>query len=181
MSRSTDASKGVPDDDEGRLPDDAESGSSALPSDDSAEAGEQDADEIADAPTDDADDAGETGDDAADDSDQEREPATAAAGGRTNARAAGAASAAKAPAKRVAAKPASREKNVNKRERSGPFAAIALFVRQVISELRKVVTPTGRELGTYVAVVIVFVLIVMAYVGVIDFAVGKLVLWAFGG
>jgi preprotein translocase subunit SecE len=179
VSRSTDASKGVPDDDEGRLPDDAESGSSAHPADDAAEPGEQDADEIADAPADAADDAGETVDDA--ESDEEREPATAAAGGRTSARAAGAASAAKVPTKRTAGKPAPRQKNVAKRERSGPFAAIALFVRQVISELRKVVTPTGRELGTYVAVVIVFVLIVMAYVGVLDFAVGKLVLWAFGG
>jgi len=180
VSRSTDASTGVPDDDEGRLPDGVESGSSALPADDSAEAniGERGADEIADAPTDDADDAGETVDDAGE---QFREPATAAAGGRTNARAAGVTSAAKAPAKRAGAKPAPRGKNVKKRERTGPFAAIALFVRQVISELRKVVTPTGRELGTYVAVVIVFVLIVMAYVGVLDFAVGKLVLWAFGG
>nr|WP_232848064.1 preprotein translocase subunit SecE [Occultella kanbiaonis] len=64
--------------------------------------------------------------------------------------------------------------------RPNVFARIALFVRQVIAELKKVVTPTRSELLTFIAVVVVFVLIVMAYVGVLDFAIGKLVLWAFG-
>ncbi|ACQ81407.1 preprotein translocase, SecE subunit [Beutenbergia cavernae DSM 12333] len=60
------------------------------------------------------------------------------------------------------------------------FARIALFVRQVIAELKKVVRPTRSELMTYTAVVIVFVLAVMLYVGVLDFGIGKLVLWVFG-
>ena len=40
-----------------------------------------------------------------------------------------------------------------KRDRAerGPFARIALFIRQVIAELKKVVTPTRRELFSYTA------------------------------
>lgn len=67
-----------------------------------------------------------------------------------------------------------------KGEPTNVFGKIALFVRQVIAELRKVVTPTRSELGTYIAVVIVFVLIMMAYIGVLDIAIGRVVFWAFG-
>ena len=42
-------------------------------------------------------------------------------------------------------------------ERRGPFSRIALFIRQVFTELRKVVTPTRRELFSYTGVVLVFV------------------------
>ena len=58
---------------------------------------------------------------------------------------------------------------------------VALFVRQVFAELRKVVRPTRPELITYTTVVLVFVLGVMTYVSVLDYFFGKLVLWAFGG
>ena len=56
-----------------------------------------------------------------------------------------------------------------------------LFLRQVVAELRKVVRPTRTELITYTTVVLVFVLSVMAYVSVLDYGLGKFVLWAFGG
>ena len=56
-----------------------------------------------------------------------------------------------------------------------------LFLRQVVAELRKVVRPTRNELVTYTTVVLVFVLSVMVYVSVLDYGLGKLVLWAFGG
>jgi preprotein translocase subunit SecE len=58
---------------------------------------------------------------------------------------------------------------------------VRLFIRQVISELKKVVRPTRNELITYTTVVLVFVLTVMTFVFGLDFAFGKLVLWAFGG
>ena len=45
-------------------------------------------------------------------------------------------------------------------------ARISLFYRQVIAELRKVIWPTRKELITYTTVVIVFVLVVIAYVTV---------------
>lgn len=65
-------------------------------------------------------------------------------------------------------------------QRRGLLARIALFVRQVVAELKKVVRPTRQELFTYIGVVVVFVLVVMAFVGVLDLAFGRLVLWAFG-
>ena len=64
--------------------------------------------------------------------------------------------------------------------RRGIFARIALFVRQVVGELRKVVRPTRQELFTYIGVVVVFVIVVMAFVGVLDLGFGRLVLWMFG-
>ena len=65
--------------------------------------------------------------------------------------------------------------------RRGLFARIALFVRQVVAELKKVVRPTRSELFTYTGVVLVFVLVVMAFVTVLDFLIGQVTLWVFGG
>ena len=64
--------------------------------------------------------------------------------------------------------------------RRGVFARIARFIRQVFAELRKVVRPTRRELITYFFVVVAFVLIMMAIVGVLDLVFGQLALWTFG-
>jgi preprotein translocase subunit SecE len=65
-------------------------------------------------------------------------------------------------------------------ERKNPFARIALFLRQVIAELKKVVTPTRRELLNFTAVVLVFVLIMMGLVWGLDQIFSWLVNWAFG-
>lgn len=62
----------------------------------------------------------------------------------------------------------------------GPFGRIALFVRQVMNELKKVVTPTRKELFSYTAVVLVFVVIMMALVSGLDLGFGFLVSWVFG-
>ena len=64
--------------------------------------------------------------------------------------------------------------------RRGPFARIALFLRQVMNELSKVVTPTRKELFTYTGVVLVFVVIVMALVAGLDFLFGLAVAYVFG-
>ena len=61
------------------------------------------------------------------------------------------------------------------------FGSIALFVSQIIDELRKVVRPTRHELITYTSVVLVFVAVVMAFVTVVDLGIGKLTFWVFGG
>jgi preprotein translocase subunit SecE len=66
-------------------------------------------------------------------------------------------------------------------QRLGLFAKIALFVRQVIAELKKVVRPTRSELLTYTGVVLVFVAVVMAFVTVVDLVVGQTTRWIFGG
>ncbi|WP_371151587.1 preprotein translocase subunit SecE [Buchananella felis] len=65
-------------------------------------------------------------------------------------------------------------------QRRGFFARIALFIRQVIAELKKVVTPSRDELWTYFLVVVVFVLAVMAFVGVLDFIFNQLAKLVFG-
>ena len=53
-------------------------------------------------------------------------------------------------------------------KRPNVFARIALFIRQVFAELRKVVTPTRQELVKYTAVVLGFVLVMMAVVYGLD-------------
>jgi preprotein translocase subunit SecE len=59
-------------------------------------------------------------------------------------------------------------------------ARLSLFYRQVIAELRKVIWPTRKELVTYTTVVIVFVLVVIAYVTALDFGFSKAILGIFG-
>jgi preprotein translocase subunit SecE len=59
--------------------------------------------------------------------------------------------------------------------RRNPFARIALFIRQVLAELKKVVTPTRRELFTFTGVVLVFVVVMMAIVYGLDYLFGWLV------
>lgn len=53
-------------------------------------------------------------------------------------------------------------------KRAGLFARIALFIRQVVAELRKVVTPTRQELVKFTAVVLGFVVVMMAIVYSLD-------------
>jgi preprotein translocase subunit SecE len=65
--------------------------------------------------------------------------------------------------------------------KAGFFARIALFVRQVIGELKKVVAPTRKELINYTVVVLVFVIIMMLIVTLLDLAFGTGVSWVFGG
>ncbi|HEV7948585.1 MAG TPA: preprotein translocase subunit SecE, partial [Glaciihabitans sp.] len=65
-------------------------------------------------------------------------------------------------------------------ERRNPFARLVVFIRQVIGELRKVVTPTRKELLSYTGVVLVFVVIMMVLVSLLDLGFGNLVAWVFG-
>ena len=62
----------------------------------------------------------------------------------------------------------------------GPFARSSLFVKQALAELRKVVTPTRKELLNYTGVVLVFVIIMMAVVSAFDWVFGLAVLYVFG-
>ena len=64
--------------------------------------------------------------------------------------------------------------------RRNPFARIALFIRQVLAELKKVVTPTRKELFSFTGVVLVFVIIMMAIVWTLDQLFATLAIWLFG-
>jgi preprotein translocase subunit SecE len=65
-------------------------------------------------------------------------------------------------------------------EKRNPLGRVALFIRQVIAELKKVVTPTRKELLSFTAVVLVFVVIMMAIVSGLDYAFSWLVSIVFG-
>lgn len=68
----------------------------------------------------------------------------------------------------------------DKAVRPNVFMRIGLFIKQIIDELRKVVSPSGKELLGWSFAVFVFVLILMALVTGMDFGLGKLALWIFG-
>lgn len=61
-----------------------------------------------------------------------------------------------------------------------PFARVTLFLKQVVTELKKVVTPTRKELISYTGVVLAFVVIMMALVSGLDFLFGTGVGYLFG-
>ena len=60
------------------------------------------------------------------------------------------------------------------------FGRLALFIRQVVAELRKVIWPTRKELVTYTTVVIVFVAFMAAIIAVFDYVFTQGVLAIFG-
>ena len=74
----------------------------------------------------------------------------------------------------VAASDAPREKKPNF------FQRIAIFIRQVIAELRKVVTPTRQELLKFTGVVLGFVVVMMAIVYGLDWVFTWLAQIVFG-
>ena len=74
----------------------------------------------------------------------------------------------------------SRSKRPKDQRTSNPFAAIVRCVREVVGEMRKVLWPTRRELIVYTIAVIIFVTVLIAIVGGLDFGFAKLVLLVFG-
>ncbi|MCI5825172.1 MAG: preprotein translocase subunit SecE [Arcanobacterium sp.] len=65
-------------------------------------------------------------------------------------------------------------------EKQGIFARLITFFQQVIAEFRKVQRPTRTELWNMFLTVLAFLLIVMAFVLVLDIAFSKSVFWIFG-
>jgi preprotein translocase subunit SecE len=67
-----------------------------------------------------------------------------------------------------------------KRAKKGPLKRLALFYRQIVAELRKVVWPSRGQLTTYTTVVIVFVIIMIGLVTVIDYGLDHAAKYVFG-
>ena len=59
-------------------------------------------------------------------------------------------------------------------------ARLMRFLREVVSELAKVIWPSRRELVVYTSVVMVFVSFMVAFVALLDMGLGRLVLIVFG-
>ena len=57
-------------------------------------------------------------------------------------------------------------------QKRGFFGRIALFLRQVVDELKKVVTPTREELVKLTGVVLAFVILMILLVTLLDFVFG---------
>src|SRR5438105_5016145 len=78
-------------------------------------------------------------------------------------------------------KDAEAPKSKKETRRRGIFGRIGGFFREVVSELRKVIWPTRKELLTYTTIVVGFVTVMTAIVAGFDYGFGKGILWAFGG
>jgi preprotein translocase subunit SecE len=75
---------------------------------------------------------------------------------------------------------ATRTESPSSRPSKGRGGVPTRFVRESVSEMRKVLWPSRTELVTYSIVVIVFVVIMVAIVAGLDFGFAKLVLSVFG-
>ncbi|MDQ3905347.1 MAG: preprotein translocase subunit SecE, partial [Actinomycetota bacterium] len=62
----------------------------------------------------------------------------------------------------------------------GVLARLNRFLREVVSELTKVIWPSRRELVVYTSVVLVFVSFMVAFVALLDLGLARLVLTVFG-
>ncbi len=60
------------------------------------------------------------------------------------------------------------------------FGRLVLFIQQVFAELKKVVTPTRKELINFTAVVLAFVVIMMALTWLFDQGMGWVTVFVFG-
>ncbi|CAL9275614.1 preprotein translocase subunit SecE [Streptomyces rochei] len=67
-----------------------------------------------------------------------------------------------------------------KRAKKGPLKRLALFYRQIVAELRKVVWPSRSQLSTYTTVVIIFVVIMIGLVTLIDYGFSHAAKYIFG-
>lgn len=80
--------------------------------------------------------------------------------------------------------PVSKKTKNKAADRRNIFARIlgffANYVREVVAELRKVIWPTRAELTRYTVVVVIFVTIVLSFVGGLDYGFARLVLLVFG-
>ncbi|MFT4126911.1 MAG: preprotein translocase subunit SecE [Gordonia sp. (in: high G+C Gram-positive bacteria)] len=73
-----------------------------------------------------------------------------------------------------------RKKKASPAESRNPLVRIWVFLQQVVAELKKVIWPDRREMITYTIVVLVFVIVVTAFISGVDLGFAKGVLWLFG-
>lgn len=78
------------------------------------------------------------------------------------------------------ARKASKSADKKARGSSNPLKRLVKFLREVVSELRKVIWPNRKQMVTYTSVVLVFVVFMVAFIYGLDLAFIKGVDWLFG-
>ncbi len=79
------------------------------------------------------------------------------------------------------AKAKKKTKKRAKGTRGNPIAYVINYLREVFNELRKVIWPNRKQMGTYTAVVLVFLAFMVTLIGLVDLGVARLVMLVFGG
>lgn len=65
-------------------------------------------------------------------------------------------------------------------ESTNPIVYVYNYLKQVVAELRKVIWPNRKQMGTYTSVVLAFLVFMVTLIGLVDLGLAKLVLWVFG-
>jgi preprotein translocase subunit SecE len=63
---------------------------------------------------------------------------------------------------------------------SNPFVFALTYLKQVVAELRKVIWPNRKQMGSYTSVVLAFLVFMVTLIGLVDLGLAKLVLLEFG-
>ena len=61
-----------------------------------------------------------------------------------------------------------------------PFLFVWTYLKQVVAEMRKVIWPNRKQMVSYTAVVLVFLVLMVALISVVDLGLARLVLLIFG-
>ena len=61
-----------------------------------------------------------------------------------------------------------------------PILFVWTYLKQVVAEMRKVIWPNRKQMVSYTAVVLVFLVFMVALIGAVDLGLAKLVLLIFG-
>jgi preprotein translocase subunit SecE len=63
---------------------------------------------------------------------------------------------------------------------TNPINYVYNYLKQVIAELRKVIWPSRKQMGSYTSVVLAFLVFMVTLIGLVDLGLARLVLWVFG-
>lgn len=61
-----------------------------------------------------------------------------------------------------------------------PFVFVWTYLKQVVAEMRKVIWPNRKQMVSYTAVVLAFLVFMVTLIGAVDLGLAKLVLLIFG-
>ncbi len=63
---------------------------------------------------------------------------------------------------------------------TNPIIYVFNYLKQVVAELRKVIWPNRKQMGTYTSVVLAFLVFMVTLIGLVDLGLARLVLLVFG-